>query len=61
MEKEITILQSLENVWKALTEPARMKEWYFNISDEKSKYFAKANFIAGWEDILNGLKEHLEK
>ena len=29
--------------------------------DEGSKYFTKESYTAGWNDILQGLKEYLEK
>lgn len=29
--------------------------------DEGSKYFTEASYTAGWNDILQGLKEYLEK
>lgn len=141
MEKEILINQTPQKVWKALTQPERMKEWYFNIShfeakegeifdfivtitdedgehdfrhlfkivevipnkklvhtweypgyssgtstltwklspegtstkvvlshegvkniaDENSRYFSEASFNRGWTDILQKMKEYLEK
>lgn len=32
-----------------------------NITDEDSRYFSKASFTAGWNDILKEMKENLEK
>lgn len=45
MEKEILIKQNTENVWKALTQPKRMKEWYFNISHFEAKEGEIFDFI----------------
>lgn len=45
MEKEVLIKQNTENVWKALTQPKRMKEWYFNISHFEAKEGEIFDFI----------------
>lgn len=45
MQKEITINQSAENVWEALTIPDKMKKWYFNISHFEAKEGEIFDFI----------------
>ena len=50
MEKEVLIKQNTENVWKALTQPKRMKEWYFNISHFEAKDGVIFDFIVTISD-----------
>lgn len=45
MRKEITINQSVDGVWKALTQPDIMKKWYFNISNFEAKKGEIYDFI----------------
>ena len=45
MRKEITINQSVDGVWKALTQPDIMKKWYFNISNFEAKKGKIYDFI----------------
>ena len=37
LQKKITINNSVDNVWKAITQPEEMKKWYFNISNFEAK------------------------
>ena len=45
LRKEITINNSVENVWKAITQPEEMKNWYFNISNFEAREGEIYDFI----------------
>lgn len=45
MRKEITINHSADGVWEALTQPDKMKKWYFNISNFEAKKGEIFDFI----------------
>jgi uncharacterized protein YndB with AHSA1/START domain len=47
--KETTVNAPIEKVWRALTVPAEMKKWYFDIPDFKPIVGHKFEFIAGDE------------
>lgn len=49
-QKEITIKQSVDRVWEALTHPDKMKKWYFNISNFEAKEGEIFDFIVSITD-----------
>ena len=50
LQKKITINNSVENVWKAITQPEEMKKWYFNISNFEAKEGEIYDFIVSITD-----------
>lgn len=50
LRKEVIINQSVENVWEALTQPEKMKDWYFSISSFEAREGEIYDFIVSFED-----------
>ncbi len=54
MKDEVLIVENIlnttaEDVWNAITDPVKMKEWYFDIPDFKPEVGFEFQFTAGSE------------
>ncbi len=50
LKKEISINTSVERVWKALTQPEEMRNWYFDISNFEATEGKIFDFVVSFED-----------